>query len=328
VSQASLVARWRTDAGTKLRDAALSWLTAGGVPRPAGLPVHEGRVDLRGLTIPSATHRDTAYAGGMQFTSLDGFLGIRDVHWDGIDFSGSKLQNLRFADSTIRNCLFARADCRDWRLWRCSVDDSSFENSNLRDSALGTYAPGERNQWRHANFDSADLRGVAMVGALISACSFRHAKLNGVHFEQSTVQGCLFEGEVHSCIFDCRELSDRPVASKVRDVDFSRAMFRDVEFRGCTLDGVRFPSSPSVSVVKRFPVVASRVLSVLKGDETLHARVLRADLEVALSHPGSEEASDVLVREDYEAEGADFADFVQTAFERAGTLIWSDRPSK
>ncbi len=68
---------------------------------------------------------------------------------DGFDLSGAVLRSFRFFGTTISNCRFDQADCRDWRLWDCDVADSSFVGADLREAALGgtrgAATPGDGN---------------------------------------------------------------------------------------------------------------------------------------------------------------------------------------
>ncbi len=65
------------------------------------------------------------------------------------------------------------------------------------------------------------------------------------------------------------------------NVDFSRAKLRDVEFRGLTLDRVRFPNDDEHIVIENYPQVLDKLIEALKhqGDRT--ARILVAGFEVS-----------------------------------------------
>jgi hypothetical protein len=104
-------------------------------------------------------------------------------------------------------------------------------------------------------------------------------------------------------LFDGRELPGKPEPGAFVGVDFSAATFEDVEFRGCRFDEVRLPSG--VYAAPDFPRVARNVLELLAQDETVEARMLRAELNLALKLPGTDDSVGVFNRRDYVASGGE-----------------------
>jgi hypothetical protein len=72
----------------------------------AGVPLIEGRLDLRNLHVPEPHAVKTLRMPRMDVTVLDGITSIEGVSWQSIDFSGSQLPGLRFMDCQLRNCVF------------------------------------------------------------------------------------------------------------------------------------------------------------------------------------------------------------------------------
>src|SRR5215813_7919414 len=102
-----------------------------------GLPVQNSRIDLRGLVAPEPRAVRRYVAAFADVTELGNLIVIRGAHWKGIDFSAARLGSLRFFGSTIEDCCFEGAKCRDWRMWGTTVANTSFRSADLRNAALG-----------------------------------------------------------------------------------------------------------------------------------------------------------------------------------------------
>jgi uncharacterized protein YjbI with pentapeptide repeats len=286
-------------------------LGAGDLPKE--VETHDGRRDLRGLIVPDPSSTGTLVAGGVEARTMGGLHEFRGARWRDLDLSHSRVSDLRFFGSEIAGCRFDGATCRDWRLWDSTVTDSSFARADLRDAALGTWHDGRTNTWRNVDFDGANLRGVLALGCVMTRCSFRGARLGKAEFQQATLQHCEFSGALKDVLFDGREIDGRPAPSVFVDVDFSEATFQDVEFRGCRFDDVRLPAG--VYAIPEYPSAADRVLQLLEGDESVEARMLRAELSLTQRMPGADSSVGVFNRADYIASGGErLADLAESLF--------------
>ena len=139
-----------------------------------------------------------------------------------------------------------------------------------------------------------------------------------MQFGQCAFDRCRFAGTVASVLFDGRDLPDRPAPFQMRNVDFSAAVFREVEFRGFDLEDVRLPDDPDVRLYRRGRCVARHGIRLLDGDESKLARGLRAVLTNRLRGPGNDWEADVFNRRDYLAWGGeDLARLAETIMDRA-----------
>jgi uncharacterized protein YjbI with pentapeptide repeats len=266
------------------------------------LATKDGRADLCGLSLPdpSVLQRwQTPTANMSQILPAGEFRGIR---WQNLDFSGSKLNSLRFYESEVSNCLFEKCELKDWRLWDTRIRDCSFRRANLRDSALGAAVGdagllgmgdrallGKRNVYTRVDFTEADLRGTVYISAVFEQCMFRNTKLVKVDFGTSTFVDCQFEGELREVIFWRHGVGKESFPpGEMINVDFSSAKLRNVEFRGLCLEGVRLPSDSEQILVKNFSVVLDKLIDALErqGDRT--AKILVAGFQVnrQWAHPG------------------------------------------
>ena len=294
---------------------------------PQVVGTHEGRRDLRGLVLPEASNAGSVKSGGLRMEVRSEVYEFHGIQWEGLDLSHSLLLGLRFFASGIADCLFDGASCRDWRLWDSEVRDSSFVGTDLRDSALGTWHDGRTNGWRNVDFERADLRGVLARGCAVEWCSFVGARMRGVEFQQARIQHCRFAGALQKVVFDEREISGRPEPSVLVDVDFSDAVIQEVEFWGCRFSDVKLPGS--VYAIPRFPRVARRALELLDSDESLEARVLRAQLTQDLKLPGTDDSVGVFNRADYIASGGEpLADLAESLLRRAAKETSSEAGSR
>lgn len=279
---------------------------------PPGIGTYEGRIDLRGFALPSSKVVGSLSVGGIKAEKMDGIHEFHTTRWHAIDLSHARLSTVRFFGAVISDCRFDSAICLDWRLWDTTVVESSFAGSNLRDAALLTWQNGRTNTWRDVNFDGADLRGAHGLGGVLERCSFGETRLKGFNFLQVAIRHCRFTGLLQDILFDGREIPGRrPQPEVMTDVDFSKAVFQEVEFRGCHFDGVELPKG--VYVIPRFPPVARRVLELLEHDESLEARMLRAEMNGQLKRPGADTSVTVFNRADYLTSGGEpLADLVES----------------
>jgi uncharacterized protein YjbI with pentapeptide repeats len=234
-----------------------------------GLASVDGRVDLRGLP-----------GSGTEVGGADAIVTLRDTGPQGLDLSGARLGNWRLHDCEIRDCLLTGADCHDWRLWATTVSDADFTGASLRGAAVGTWEGGVGNSWIRVSFRDADLRVGVCWAARFEDCDFTGADLTGTRFEQCTLLGCRFGGELNDVLFDGRGVSGRPPSPPMEAVDFTGATFGGVEFLGFDLAGVTLPDDPNLRLVHHYRCTAEHAIDLL-GDSAPE-RVLRADLESRL----------------------------------------------
>lgn len=313
MSMATLQARWRSGEGIERAQGVIACLAGVAQDMPDGVGIHEGRLDLRGLPWTSPRPVAMESARGAQFAVLDGVVELRGVVWRGLDLSGAQLPGLRFFDSRIDDCRFDAANCADWRLWASQVVDCSFAGAKLTDAAIGTWWEEKANSWRRVVFDGANLRGALVEACLLEDCSFGGTRLSGVEFDQVRLRRCRFAGLMRQVLFESRTLPRRAAPAPMVDVDFTEASFEDVEFRGCVFEGVSLPHG--VQVIPGWPQVMRRGLELLAADESIDARMLRAQFENDLTLPGSDDAVGVFNRRDYVASGGEgFADFAESLF--------------
>lgn len=253
----------------------------------------------------------TGYSSGVT-------IKIHGARWSGLDLGGADLEHLRFYDAEIADCVFDGVQAADLRLWRSSVADCSFAGADLRQAVIGTWSEGRGNAWRRVSFDSGDLRQAVMAGGALDGCSFARTRLAGVWFTQMALTDCVFVGPLERVVFDGRGLREIPQPDPLTGVDFGGAVFKDVTFRGCRVQGVRWPESQDVRVVERFPEIADRAMGLLEGDVSLNARRLLAILGAHTKAPGASDSIGVFVWDNYIAMGGlDFAEFVWTTLNAA-----------
>ncbi|KHL01391.1 hypothetical protein [Sinomonas humi] len=86
----------------------------------------------------------------------------------------------------------------------------------------------------------------------------------------------LFAGQVRQVLFDGRELPGEPTAGPLHAVDFSGAVFADVEFSGYRLDNVLLPEG--TRAVQHWTRGGRRALELLAYDQNPKARMLAGEL--------------------------------------------------
>jgi hypothetical protein len=249
------------------------------------------------------------------------------MDWRSLDFSGGRLNSLRFYQSEVSNCRFDKCQLKDLRLWATTIRDTSFQGADLRESALGAATVkgplrGKRNTYVGVDFTEADLTGTAYVAAAFERCTFRNTKLVKIDFGTSTFVDCQFEGEMLEVRFSrCGFQGEAFPPNEMVDVDFSRAKLRDVEFRGLRLDRVRLPSDEEHIVSKSFAAVLARLIGMLteQGDQT--AKILAAYLG-GYRKWADPEAPGVLNTQDLAEAGDDAVKRVRGLLHQLGVKIY------
>jgi uncharacterized protein YjbI with pentapeptide repeats len=249
--------------------------------RGPALDSREGRVDLTGLSLPDPFERPVAVVGGAVVSRLGGLVELRDVLLKDVDLSEARLPSLRLFDCVLENCVFRRAVCEDWRIWRTTVRRCSFEEADLRESALGGLGKNgrwrERNRFLSVSFDRADLRGTAWHSSEVSDCSFRETQLQKVEFNGTVFQRCVFSGPLEEVVFARHAYGgERLPPNEMRDVDFTGASFHWVAFHELDLATVRLPDRSDHLVVDDYPARLDRLLRMVEGRADLPSRQLHA----------------------------------------------------
>jgi len=234
-------ASWGTADGSALAAEILARLGRRKSLDDLGLPVHDGRIDLRGLRAPEPTETDLVI-GGRRVTELHGLVRFDGAVLADLDLSGARLPRFRFFHSVIRNCRFDRAFCRDWRLWATDVADCSFAGAELS-GALGTWYEGRGNSYERVSFVETNLRGAHAGPTTFTDCDFAHAVLVKNEFSGTSFIRCRFAGLLREVTFYPTSFTDRAAGrGRFEDVDFSDAQLRWCDFRGVDLDRVTFPN--------------------------------------------------------------------------------------
>jgi len=272
------------------------------------LPRSNGLVDLRGFKVPDPSvigEYDTAKANVKQLGNL---VHIRGAHWAGIDFSESRLNSLRFYGCKIENCIFDNADCQDWRIWRTNISKCSFRSTDLRRSALGGVDAGERNSFQKIDFTKADLRQTAHQSADFVDCIFSDTNLAKVDFWGTVFLNCIFEGRLDEVIFHRYAFrGEMYPPNEMKGVDFRRARFRFVEFRGLDMTDVKWPEDNDCIVIGNYTETLKQVLQSLKAKADVRSRKLAAIIESDLKWAGPKQTEGVVSKRDLNEVGGEWA---------------------
>jgi uncharacterized protein YjbI with pentapeptide repeats len=278
-----------------------------------GLPIVDGRFDLRQLAAPEpSVLREHATPVG-HVREMGNLIDVRGARWEKLDFSKARLGSLRFFHSALVDCKFDEADCRKWRMWGGNVQDCTFVRTNLRDSVLGGVDQGRRNRFVNVDFSKADFRGSVHGCAELCNCRFIDTKLDQVDFDGTCFVDCTFAGVLNEVTFNRldRTIEDPPINAMTR-VDFSRATLRWVDFRHLDLETVIWPVDDRHIIVHDFAAVLDRVLSAYEGNEEPYARQMVTYFDAARRWLGPNQRTGIVSKHDLLEIGGDRAveDFI------------------
>ena len=282
--------RWFAGDGPALAKEVVARLAGGHGLTDLPLNTVAGRVDLRGLMLPSphiVGQRSYTFKlpNGLEIDKswavLDGLIELKEVTLEGLNLAYAYLPHLRLIKCHIQDCIFDAANCADWRMWGCSVVDSSFKGSDLTELNVGAHYQGEPNRLSGDDFSHANLAGSGLWGvAAVTDCDFSFATLTGINFFQASLIGCRFAGSLREIIFDGRILrpEQKSEPNPMRDIDMTRVTsFENVDFRGVRFDDVALPHIPGIVVVRSGPWI-ERALDSIANRSDLPARIVKGRL--------------------------------------------------
>ena len=195
--------------------------------------------------------------------------------WRNLDFTGSKLNGIRFFGSEIRGCQFDDCQLQDFRVWTSRFSETSFRGASMQEAALGGVQDGQRNVFSDVDFSDADLSDSCYMAAGFERCMFRNTNLAKVDFQTSTFAECKFEGELREVIFNRRGFGGEAFpANEMMNVDLSRARLRFVEFRGLSLDQVRLPTDAEHIIIKNYTATLDQMIQALRFQNDTAAKKL------------------------------------------------------
>jgi uncharacterized protein YjbI with pentapeptide repeats len=219
----------------------------------------------------------------------------RGVTWQGRDLSGQSLLSLRFFDSLIEDCTFDGAKLQDLRMWGTTIRRCSFRKTDLRGSALGSVDGAKRNVLEDLSFIETDLRGTVYQSADITRCTFVRCKLKKVDFQGSVFTHCTFEGDLDEVLFYRHGFRGEAFPpNEMRGVDFSNALFTNVEFRKLDMADVRWPTEEDHLVVTDYVANLERAIAELDTFSGDAARRTRAILAHKLKWAGPAQQTGVI----------------------------------
>jgi uncharacterized protein YjbI with pentapeptide repeats len=263
------------------------------------LPTKDGRIDLSGLAAPKPSAAHEYKVPNAHVKQMANLVVVRGATWQGIDFSKCRLESLRFFDSVIENCSFDGAQCRDWRIWGTTIRNCSFRGADLRGSALGGIDNGKRNSFQKVDFTKADLRRTAHGSADMTACVFINANLSKVDFQGTIFVDCTFAGELREVLFYRHAFRGEAFPpNEMKGVDFRRARFRYVEFRGLDMDDVQWPEDSDHVVVENYKVALDRMLEFVRHRSDTPAQVIASTLELDRKWAGPNQRRGVINKAD------------------------------
>ena len=248
------------------------------------------RLDLRNLHLPEAKVISTTQMPFANVNVLKGMWDVQDASWRSVDFSSSRLPNLRWLSCQIGDCLFDRCRFDDLRVWGTDFSNVSFCSAYMRRAALGGVSEGRVNTFRHVDFTSADMRGTAWDAAEFVGCTFKNTKLDEADFQSSSFRDCVFEGELREVVFNRRGFRGEAYPpNEMKGVDFRRAKLRFCEFRGLDLKDVQLPEDDDHIVIRGYPEAITRLLGFFGNKPDLGSRQISIVLRHELKWLGARE---------------------------------------
>ena len=275
-------------------------LSTGGDLGSLGIPRLDGRWDLRGLKVLKPTSTEvTGLPPGIRMNR--GVLQSTDAVWKNIHFSNCQLEEIRFHDLTVENCVFSNCKCSGWRVWGSSFRDTRFEDVDLRHAALGGLSQdGRRNLFSNVELVRTDLRGAAFISANIVGCRFLDANLKQVNFAGTCFEDCTFSGLLDETSFDPQRFGYQHLpANEMKNVSFANARFRCVDFRKLDMDRVEWPRASDHVLVRNYRATLDCMIERLTARGDTAATRVASRMEHARKWAGDRQQTGVFCPDDF-----------------------------
>lgn len=261
----------------------------------------EGRINLRGLSMPAPAVVRKYQVAGYSLNQIEPGAHFVGAKWKDLDFTGSELKSVRFFDSELRNCVFENCQMQDFRVWSSKITETSFKGADLKKSALGGVRDGKRNIYACVDFSDADLRETAYKAASFDRCTFRNSKLVKIDFQTSTFENCVFVGELRDVLFYRRGFGgDTFPPNEMINVDFKDAVLHDTAFRGLRLDKVKLPRDDHHILIANPVATIERIIEILQQDNGGASKKLTAFLNIGKKWAPVDQAQNVINVDDLE----------------------------
>lgn len=246
-SASPLRERWKTaDGVSRLRDAVAA-LTSGAQLDANIFGTHDGRLDLRGISIP---------AGG-----IGGRLDIRERRLERIDFSYATIEDLSLIDAELDDCIFLGTKLEKFRMWGSRLSRCRFERADMRECVLGGISlAGRPCSHEDVQFIRCDLRRMSPNRVTFKRCRFDECRISNVECDDARFIDCSFIG----LLDDVRFNNMAQARDAMTNVDFSHARLRYCEFRRYDFDEndqIKWPVDGRHFVVTNYKCILEHVVA-------------------------------------------------------------------
>jgi uncharacterized protein YjbI with pentapeptide repeats len=184
-------------------------------------------------------------------------------------------------------------------MWGTTISETSFFSADLQEAVLGGVKDGVRNSFQHVDFSHADLRGTTHVSSDMVDCNFEQTRLRKVDFQGTVFVRCTFSGELEEVLFYRTAFRGEHLPpNEMAEVDFRKAKFRFVEFRGLDMLSVIWPEDDDHIVLDDYKDKLDRAIDRLKGRLDLPSKELDAILSMKRKWAGPNQRQGVISKAD------------------------------
>ncbi len=274
----SVTRRWNTNDGKQIARRIIDSMQRGDIDAALdSVGEFEGRRDLRGLEFGNPYENDLALdvkvnAHEFKFVRSTIFTGLT---LSSIDFSRANLEKTVWEDCVFDNCLFDHTRFVNVRLWGCSIKNSRFESSDIRETLLGGGNAQNLGSLENVDFHDGKFSQVSFSYPAITGCHFR-CDMKVVNFHGSRFKDCSFDGVLELVAFRGRAIPNsneqymqgRDIPeNRMENIDFSNAFFKDVVFEDAVnLTGCVWPKDGGIFLVKNAHKVFPAALRIIESE--------------------------------------------------------------
>jgi len=281
-----LIGRWQTPQGQQFAKQVIRALRRNRRLSKLGfLSQHEGRWDLRGITLPSWTEQSQLSVGGHLVSLGTGKMRFSKVMLNDVDLSYSNIDDSFWDKCHWENVIADSIQAKDFGAWLSTFQNVSFCKSDLTHASMGGAWGLSYNTFSAVNFSYSKLRHSVHQYEVYRNCDFSYADLKGVDFAGARFSDCKFAGVMDEVIFRLHSLTAplplfpwqkkidvRQFANPMDNIDFSEAIFKYISLEGVDITNCQLPNDDSILVIRNQHAVFLKVREVIANEWTGEAQ--------------------------------------------------------
>ncbi|RZJ20170.1 MAG: pentapeptide repeat-containing protein [Acinetobacter sp.] len=235
--------RWETEEGASLLKIVIKAIIKGrDLTEISSLKHHEGKIDLRGISLPKEYERFFNYKTSKYIKWVDKSIKFKSCKLDNIDFSYSDIQATSWEKCSFIACLFYQVDARTITFTACDFQDVIFKNTRFSYGYLNIRSGKLSGSFKNVSFIKSQFSETLFSFPIFDSCLFEDCNFYAADFDGSRFSNTKFKGVLNCPWFRKHaknEFEPNYFFNRIDKIKFSNEML-NVDFSEATLEYVGF----------------------------------------------------------------------------------------